>query len=378
MAELNTAYGGHLIRQFCERSQFGSLPRLELDPVKGSDFVNIASGAFSPLTGFMNEECVRSVCEKRKLSFVDLPWTIPILLDLPELEISRLKKEKAVVVVSGGKELGVFEFGGAAPFNKPLYIRNVFQTESREHPGVRYIEGLHDSIVWGKCTLFKDAVEENSLTDPLHVRNLLKAKGLTKVAGFQTRNVVHRAHEHQHRTALDLCRGLLLQPIVGWKKKGDFEHKVIQAAYRRYIDTYLPEDKVTLAFLNTPMRYAGPREAVFHAIVRRNFGCSHFIVGRDHAGVGGFYGIYAAHEIFDELPSLGIEILRLSEPFFCEHCQGMTTENCCRHPESQRVRISGTKVRAMLTAEVPLDDHYLRPEVYECVRQFKKGELFVE
>lgn len=384
-ASLNTPYGGKLIQRMAPRAA-GSAPGnssdfiLTINEIVVSDLINIATGAFSPLTGFMGSKEFASVCKEDRLAESGLPWTIPIVCDISDDEKVALERNKRVELraATSGKTVGWLEPSEIYPHDKKLHIAATFGTNDSSHPGVERVLAMKAWLVAGKVTLYEDSVLPDPLAHPTGVREMMTRMQLTRVAGFQTRNVVHRAHEHLQRLALEVVGGLLVHPVVGWKKAGDFRPEVVQRGYRHFIDSYFPKDKVILAFLTLAMRYAGPREAVFHAIIRKNYGCSHFIVGRDHAGVGGFYGTYAAHEIFDTLPELGIEILRLREPFYCARCEGVTTDRACGHAESERKYISGTRIRKILNDGSDPAGHIFRTEVLAALSVFKKEELFFE
>ncbi len=379
-AELNTPYGGVLVRRLAAPGsiKLDGLPVLEMDDIVESDFLNIAVGAFSPLEGFMDSKTLASVCSSNKLPN-GLPWTIPIAFALTDEQRAAVGKAKLVALkTAAGKVAGVLEPSEIYPHDKAARILATFGTSDEKHPGVKVVSGQGPWLIAGKITAFEDALSTDPLAYPAGVRARLAEMGLTKVAGFQTRNVVHRAHEYLQRVALEVCGGLLVHPVVGWKKSGDFRPEAVRRGYEEFIRGFFPAKKVLLAFLKVAMRYAGPKEAVFHAIIRKNYGCTHFIVGRDHAGVGGYYGTYAAHEIFDTLPPLGIEILRLREPFYCAKCDGVATDNTCGHAEGDREYISGTKVRGILTGGGDPAHHIFRTDVLNSLRPLKESGLFFD
>lgn len=382
VTSLNAPYGGKLVQRLADRDSVpkGDWPRLRVNSIVESDLINIAVGAFSPLEGFMGEKDFLSVCRETRLSGSGLPWTIPILFDLTDEEKARVGGASRVLLESAatGELIGFIEPSEIYSHDRKLRIDSTFGVDDEKHPGVKLTRAMGPWLIAGPVTAFRDALSTDPLAYPTGVRARLAEMGMRQVAGFQTRNVVHRAHEYLQRVALEVCDGLLVHPVVGWKKAGDFKPEAVRAGYRRFIDSYFPKNKALLAFLNVAMRYAGPREAVMHAIIRKNYGCSHFIVGRDHAGVGGFYDTYAAHQIFDRLPALGIEILRLREPFYCAKCESIATDRTCGHGDAEREYISGTKIRKILSEGVDPQNHIFRTEVLESLRSLNIGGLFFE
>lgn len=380
-AALNLPYGGVLVRRISAPGSVlpDGLPVLVIDDIIESDLLNLATGAFSPLDGFMDSKTLASVCSSNRLPG-GLPWTIPIVFPLSAEQRGEIGDAALVALKSAvtGKVLGTITPSEVYAHDKEARIAATYGTSDDAHPGVKLVRGMGPFLLAGKITVREDALSPDPLAYPAGVRARLSEMGLAKVAGFQTRNVVHRAHEYLQRVALEVCGGLLVHPVVGWKKSGDFRPEAVRRGYEEFIRKFYPPKKVLLAFLKVAMRYAGPKEAVFHAIIRKNYGCSHFIVGRDHAGVGGFYGTYAAHEIFDTMPPLGIEILRLREPFYCSKCDGVATDNTCGHAESDREYISGTKVRGILTGGGDPAHHIFRTDVLESLRLLKESGLFYD
>lgn len=376
---MNEAYGGVLVQRLVESAQFKEKPwpTLLVNDVVQSDIFNIATGAFSPLTGFMGSEDFKSVCKASCLKS-GLTWTIPIVFEINEDEKKRIFGASNVFLKSSTKNrlIGFISPTEIYTQDRALRISGTYGVSDPQHPGVQWVNTSAPYLLAGEVTAFADALEEDPLMYPSGIRKRLKDLNLSTVAGFQTRNVVHRAHEYLQRTALELCDGLLVHPVVGWKKKGDFKPEALKHAYRTFIDSYYPRERVLLAFLNVAMRYAGPKEAVFHAIIRKNYGCSHFIVGRDHAGVGGFYGAYDAHQIFDRLSPLGIEILRLREPFYCKRCECIASDKTCGHLEGDREYISGTRIRKILTEGEDPSHFIFRREVLAALKDFDSKEFF--
>lgn len=377
---LNQAYGGILVDRSVPYQDPDGAPILVVNKLIECDFINIATGIFSPLTGFMGKDDFETVCRENHLSQRELPWTIPIVFDVDENDLKIIKNQHKIYLVSQetNKLIGFLEPSEVYLHDKELRISSTFGTDDPRHPGVKLVQSMKSHLLSGKVTVFSDVLGQ-PLQYPKWVREALTDKGLKTVAGFQTRNIPHRAHEYLQRVALELCDGLLIQPIIGWKKIGDFRPEVVKAVYDDFIKEFYPVSRVLLTFLNTAMRYAGPKEAVFHAIIRKNFGCSHFIVGRDHAGVGGFYGKYAAQDIFTTLPDLGINILKLCGPFYCKKCAQIVTEKTCAHAPEYHEEISGTKVREILARGSDPEGHFLRQEVLDSLSPFQKeGQVFYE
>lgn len=356
------------------------MSELTLNRVQYLELEKISLGAFDPIHHFMTEDEVRSVVEHLRLPGGS-PFPLPIMLDVDKEDADRLRGLPHVALIHHGVEVGELVPESVFTLDKPAVAKALFGTDSMDHPGVRFFERGGDWFIGGEVKLKKRI--EHSLTPfeltPADTRRIFSERGWKTVVGFQTRNVPHRAHEYLQRIALEVADGLFVQPLVGLKKTGDYTPEAILAGYRAMIDGFFPSKQVVLGILTTSMRYAGPREAVFHAIVRRNYGCSHFIVGRDHAGVGNYYGKYEAHEMtraFDG--ELGIEIMRLHGPFHCRACEGIVTEQTCRHFSEDPTRIteiSGTDIRAALSQGKAALSEHIRPEIIEALRDVP---LFIE
>jgi sulfate adenylyltransferase len=342
------------------------------------DIENIAIGAFSPLDGFLCEDEYEAVLRGKRLRN-DLPWTIPIVLDASLQELNGTKEGDTVAIVDSGKNpialLDVEEIFG---FDRQQLAREVFGTTDPAHPGVAKTLGMKDSLVGGKISLIHlspDEFEKFRLK-PVETRVLFKEKGWRTIVGFQTRNIPHLGHEYVQKTALTFVDGLFINPVIGKKKAGDFKDGVILEAYEALMRSYYLRERAVIAILRTEMRYAGPREAIFHAIVRKNFGCTHFVVGRDHAGVGKYYAPYAAQEIFEEFPDLGITPLFFKSFFYCKRCESVVNEKTCPHDLVYRVEFSGTGLRERLSRGEPPPKEFLRAEVAEVL--LKWNNPFVE
>lgn len=337
-------------------------------------------GALAPLNGFMNEDEFHSVVNDMRLTNGDV-YPLPVVLDISKDDADRLRGSDAVTLVYDGQEVGTMHPESFFTCDRQDVSKKIFDTDEMAHPGVAMFHQMAEVFVGGKILLThraRHSLSDHELT-PDETKAIFKERGWERVAGFQTRNVPHRAHEYLQRVALEHTDGLFVQPLVGWKKRGDYTAEAVLTGYQALIDGFYPKDKVLLGVLTTFMRYSGPREAVFHALIRRNYGCTHFIVGRDHAGVGDYYGKYAAHDLTRRFDGeLGIQVMRLHGPYYCEKCDGMVTEHTCPHlvdaPEFT-TQISGTDMRAILSGGKEPEDHIMRQEV---VASLRGTALFIE
>ena len=349
------------------------LPKIVVNYSLAADLENIAHGVYSPLEGFLTQEDYLHVLHDMRLSN-DVPWTIPIILDVDPEEISGIREGDEVAIRYGDHLIAIMNVEEIYGWDKLEYVKQVYKTNDRSHPGVAKTLMRKELLLGGKIDLINhvhNKFEEYTLW-PIETRLLFRERGWKTIVGFQTRNVPHLGHEYVQKAALTFVDGLFINPLIGWKKPGDFKDEVIVKAYEALLRHYYPRDSVVFAVLAMEMRYAGPREAIHHAIVRKNFGCTHFIVGRDHAGVGNFYGPYEAWEIFKEFPDLGITPFFIRESFYCKKCGGMVNAKICPHGEDSRIRISGTQLREMIKrGEKPLKE-VMRPEVAEAVLSFKE------
>jgi sulfate adenylyltransferase len=344
------------------------LPKIALNSSLAADVSNIAHGVYSPLEGFLVRDDFESVLEEMRLSN-DVPWTIPIILDVSREELKGVKEGDDVALYYEGKPIALMRVEEVYSWDKKFYCEKVFKTSDPEHPGVAKTFRRKELLIGGPIDLISEIPEpfERFRLWPKETRVLFELKGWRTIAAFQTRNVPHMGHEYVQKAALTFVDGLFINPLVGWKKPGDYKDEVIVEAYQVLIKNYYPKDSVVFSVLRMEMRYAGPREAVHHAIVRKNFGATHFIVGRDHAGVRNYYGPYEAWDIFKEFPDLGITPLFVREAFYCKKCGGMVNEKICPHDERYRVRISGTKIREMIMRGERPPEYIMRPEVAEVV-----------
>ncbi|NEP61174.1 MAG: sulfate adenylyltransferase [Symploca sp. SIO2G7] len=353
-------HGGQLVNRIAtpeQRQEFldnaDSLPRVKLDKRATSDVEMIAIGGLSPLTGFMEQADYESVVDKMRLAN-GLPWSIPITLSVEEAVAAPLKEGSLVRLDDDGNNfIGVLELTQKYSYDKTREAIKVYRTDEEKHPGVKVVYDQGTINLAGPVWLLQREAHPQFPSyqiDPAASRALLKEKGWKTIVGFQTRNPIHRAHEYIIKCALEIVDGLFLHPLVGATKSDDIPAEVRMRCYEIMKDNYFPQDRVILAINPAAMRYAGPREAIFHAIVRKNYGCTHFIVGRDHAGVGDYYGTYDAQHIFDEFEpgELGITPLKFEHAFYCEVTETMATSKTSPSTPEQRIHLSGTKVREML------------------------------
>jgi len=340
----------------------------------------IGLGAFLPLTGFMNESEFRSVCDTMCLPSGD-PFTIPVVLDVDAEIVRRAGEASTIELMFDGQKVGEVVPESVYTCDKEAVAKQIFGFNDKAHPGVQRFFRLGDWLIGGKTTFLRRVELEISKYEltPAETRERFQALGWKTIVGFQTRNVPHRAHEYLQRVALEHVDGLFIQPLIGQKKAGDYAPEAIMAGYTCLVSDFYPNDRVILGVLSTSMRYAGPREAVFHALIRRNYGCTHFIVGRDHAGVGNYYGKYEAQDLLRRFEGkLGIKIMYLHGPFHCEICGGIVTEHTCSHyrgTPSRITEISGTRIRKILSGGERPDERFFRLEV---LRALQGRKLFVE
>jgi sulfate adenylyltransferase len=367
-------HGSQLVDRFltgealrAAREKAGRLPKISLDTYTAFDVDGIAKGIFSPLTGFMNEAETRSVLDKMQLR-KGLPWTIPILLSVTEAVAARLEAGSEVALEDDRGDLtAILHLYEKFSMDAREIAAVVYRTTDSSHPGVAHTLSRGSVFLAGDIDVLQARqieFKEYNLT-PRETRDAFKARGWNRIVAFQTRNPVHRAHEYIQKCALEICDGLLLHPLMGTTKSDDIPGEVRMACYRALLESYYPKDHAMLSIMPVNMRYAGPREAIFHAIIRKNFGCTHFIVGRDHAGVGSFYGTYDAQKIFDEFDpeEIGITPLFFDHTFHCKACGNMASIKTCPHDSSRHVALSGTRVRQMLKAGEVLPAEFTRPEV---------------
>ncbi len=359
------------------RERAKGLPQVQVGSRQLADLEMLAIGAYSPLGGFMNRADYLGVVNDMHLSN-GLPWSVPITLSTSSEQVATLKIGSQIALVDAQDALqAVMTVEEKYGYDKQLEASQVYRTTEEAHPGVKVVYQQGDILLGGpvRVVALQNQTFAKYRYTPTQSRKLFTERGWRRVVGFQTRNPVHRAHEYIQKCAIETVDGLYLHPLVGDTKGDDIPADVRMRCYEVLLENYYPADRVILGALPAAMRYAGPREAIFHALMRKNYGCSHFIVGRDHAGVGSYYGTYDAHYIFSEFDpaKLGITPMFFDHTFFCRTCDSMASSKTCPHGNDQHVTLSGTRVRQMLQAgEIPPRE-FSRPEVakvlIEAMRQ---------
>lgn len=367
-------HGGTLINREvngAERKQLAliapELPRLQLNSRQISDLLMIATGAYSPIEGFLGEADYGAVVSSMRLAN-GVAWPIPITLAVNDDDAERFAEGRDIALYHEEQSLGVLHLKEKYTYDKTHEALAVYKTTDAAHPGVQALFDQGDWLLGGRVTLIdrpRDLSFPKYRLDPAATRALFQERKWRRVVAFQTRNPVHRAHEYIQKCALEIADGLLLHPLVGETKSDDVPADVRIKSYEEILANYYPASRTILSVMPAAMRYAGPREAVFHALIRKNYGCSHFIVGRDHAGVGNYYGTYDAHHIFDEFEphELGITPLFFDHTFYCRSCGAMASTKTCPHDQTDHVTLSGTKVRELLSAGELPPVEFSRPEV---------------
>jgi sulfate adenylyltransferase len=379
-----TPHGGKLVNRFAapekkkallEKAE--KLPRIKVDAYAAFDIDGIAKGILSPLTGFMGEADTQSVLDTMKLSTGE-PWTIPNLLPVGADTADKLEIGGEVAIEDDlGNLIAILSLQEKFTLDKQHLVKQVYRTDDAAHPGVAYTLSTGDVYLAGPLDVLADRKvehQEYNLT-PAETRAAFEARGWKRIVAFQTRNPIHRAHEYLTKCALEMCDGLLIHPLMGTTKSDDIPGEVRMRCYHALLAQYYPKDHVMLSIMPVNMRYAGPREAIMHAIIRKNYGCTHFIVGRDHAGVGNYYGSYDAHYIFDEIDptALAITPLFFEHSFFSKRTNEMATKKTCPGSDADHVFLSGTKVREMLARGEAPPLEFTRPEVAEILIAWATG-----
>ena len=340
-----------------------------------SDLLMFGMGAYSPLQGFMSEESWRKCCTDYTTDH-GLFWPIPITLSVPDDMASSISIGETVALTDENATIyGTLKVDEKYPIDKDLECREVYRTLDPKHPGVEKVMAQEPVNLAGSVTVLNEGVYPSTYKGlylkPKQTRAIFEKNNWSTVAAFQTRNPMHRSHEHLAKIAIEICDGLLIHQVLGALKPGDIPADIRVAAIDALVENYFVPGTAIQAGYPIEMRYAGPREALLHALFRQNFGCSHLVVGRDHAGVGDYYGPFDAHHIFDEIPSGSLETqpLKIDIAFYSYKCGGMATGRTCPSDESQRLNISGTRLREMLANGEPVPEEFSRPEVIEVLRR---------
>ena len=373
-------HGGELVdllvpegRRDATRAETDHLPKLVVNARELSDLEMLTVGALSPLTGFVGEDDYVSVLETMHLSN-GLAWSIPVTLSLTDDDVKRIGAGSSVALLpsEGADPIAIVDVAEVFKRDRQKEALGVFGTEDLEHPGVKALHDAGDFCLAGTVRALSLPEHDDFVSyrlTPAQTRAAFAERGWRTVVGFQTRNPIHRAHEYLQKCALEIVDGLLVHPLVGATKGDDVPADIRMRCYEALFEGYYPKDRAMVSVFPAAMRYAGPREAIWHAICRKNYGCTHFIVGRDHAGVGSYYGTYDAQKIFEEFESgeLGILPLMFEHSFWCNACEGMASPKTCPHGETERVSLSGTKVREMLRAGERPPIEFSRPEVADIL-----------
>jgi len=373
-------HGGRLVNRLAAdgdalRKAAAELPVIELNNREMSDLTLIANGAMSPLEGFMRQDEYEHVLDHMRLP-TGLPWALPVTLSVKSDDVAEMKPPFMVALRSpSGETAGVMTVEDVYKVDHESEAQRALLTTDPAHPGVQYLERISSTYAGGKVWILerpKHAPFEDHDLDPAQTRAMFAEKGWERIVAFQTRNPIHRAHEYLIKCALEMVDGALIHPAMGETKAGDIPAEVRMECYHALLDNYFPADHVALSIFPYAMRYAGPREAIHHAILRQNYGCTHFIVGRDHAGVGDYYGTYDAQKIFGnfEPGELGITPIMFEHSFYCRKTDGMASQKTTTSTREERVFLSGTKVREMLDAGEALPNEFTRSEVSAILEAF--------
>ena len=338
------------------------LQEFEIDDDTAMDIEQLTNGGFKPLSTFLNSKDLKSVLYNMRLKNGKF-WPIPILF--PKPKHLNLKKNSTIILNYRNFKFAKIKISEIYTYDLKKLTKLFFGTTDKNHPGVSYSQKRGNIFITGKLKIFlklSKILKINTL-EPDQVKSIIKKRKWKKVVGFHTRNPPHRAHEYLHKCVLENSDGLLLHPVLGTKKKGDFSNQAILTGYKTYLKNYLPQKNIILTPLFTYSRYAGPKEAIFTAIVRRNYGCTHFIVGRDHTGVKNYYGKYDSQKIFQTISDIDIRILKFDEPYFCKRCNQITTKKTCICKSKYSVKIDSTKIRNAIKKQKSLPDYFIRKEV---------------
>ena len=360
-----------------------TLPTITLSSRERGDLIMLGIGGFTPLNGFMNQADWQGVVDNMRLQSGDnvgLFWPIPITLSAPKATADNLNQgDKVALVAQDGEVMGILTVEETYTIDKAHECQQVFTTTDSEHPGVQQVLNQGEVNIAGSVEVLSEGefptLYPEIYKTPAETRAILDAKGWKTVAAFQTRNPMHRSHEYLAKIAIEICDGVLIHSLLGALKPGDIPAEVRQEAIKTLIDNYFRADTVIQAGYPLDMRYAGPREALLHAVFRQNYGCSHLIVGRDHAGVGDYYGAFDAQTIFEYVgkDDLITQPLKIGWAFWCNACNAMASDKTCPHEASEHVKVSGTKLRKALSEDLDVPENFSRPEVLEILRDYYAG-----
>jgi sulfate adenylyltransferase len=374
-----TPHGGKLIDLTASEkkrediiSQFSELQSFVINKELAQEIDNISKGVFSPLDGFLTRNDFESVLSRGRLTS-DFPWTFPIVFDISASEMDGVSLGDDIGISLNGDPIAVMTIDDMYSYDKKEFAKSVFGTTDSGHPGVEKISGMKDRLIGGGIIFLNQIGNPypDYTRSPKETREFFKKMGWKTVVAFQTRNPPHLGHEYVQKTALSMVDGIFINPLIGKKKSGDFKDEVILESYKALMDNYYPKESATMSVLHTEMRYGGPKEAIHHAIMRKNFGCTHFIVGRDHAGVGDYYGPFDAHEIFEEYPNLGIEPIKFRSFFYCKKCGSIANDKVCPHGGDDIVNFAGKKIRELLSNGQPPPLDMMRKEVTKTILNFE-------
>jgi sulfate adenylyltransferase len=373
-------HGGTLVNKYLPRiererilTEINDFEKIKVRPETLKVIKNISFGVFSPLEGFMNENDYHYVLDTMYLEN-DIAWPFPITLDVSNEEAKNIKVDDQIILTNNTNiPIALMNVQSIYQYDKKQYAEKTYGTLDKSHPGVYSVYNYKEKLIGGEIFLINEpqAIFSDIDLKPVETRVLFKEKGWDKVVAFQTRNPPHLGHEYVQKAGLTYVDGLFINPVIGKKKKGDFLDEVIIESYKALIKEYYPKNRVVLSTFETEMRYAGPKEAIFHAIARKNYGCDHIIIGRDHAGVGDYYGPYDAHFIFDNFPDLGIKPIKFRSFSKCSKCNAVVNDKICPHPPEYQNYFAGTKIRAALQAGKPPSTEVMRPEVAELILKYK-------
>jgi sulfate adenylyltransferase len=382
-------HGGELLpllisdqEKYAIKDQVKSLHSIRLNSREASDLIMLGMGAYSPLKGFMGSEDYKSVILDMHLADSCL-WPMPVTLSINRDESDRIKEGQRIALFDSNNVdlLGTMIVEEKFTYDKLFEAKQVFGTSEEQHPGVSKIYGQGEIYLAGPVQVLSEGGYPERFPEysrPAETREIFRNKGWKTIAAFQTRNPMHRSHEYLTKIALEVCDGLFIHPVVGRLKEGDIPAEIRMKCYKQLLDHYYPRDRVVLRVYPIEMRYGGPREAILHAIIRQNFGCSHIIIGRDHAGVGKYYGPFDAQQIFDQLKpgELQIQPLKLDTTFWCHKCDSVASFKTCPHEEKEHLSISGTELRQILTQGERPSDKLIRREVSDIlISYYHNGDI---